>query len=115
MLVPCVKSNEANDKAASLSLLGAYKENPMSVITGRLLINLLPNGTVRIMFIANNGGGNTAPLTVRNLDEAERAFIRTFCLTPERALELRAELERNKVFCIQMSPDNAVAAMFRRS
>ena len=87
----------------------------MSVITGRLLINLLPNGTVRIMFIANNGGGNAAPLTVRNLDIAEGAFIRTFCLTPERALELRAELERNKVFCIQMSPDNAVAAMFCRS
>ena len=82
MLVPCVESTDAADKAASLSLLGAYEENPMSVITGRLLINLLSNGTVRIMFIANNGGGNAAPLTVRNLDIAEGAFIRTFCLTP---------------------------------
>jgi len=84
----------------------------MSVITGRSLINLLPNGTVRIMFIANNGGGNAASLKVRNLDIAEGAFIRAFCLTPERALELRAELERNKVFYTQLSPDNAVAAMF---
>ena len=115
MLVPCVESNDAADKAASLSLLGAYEENPMSVITGRRFIDLLPNGTVRIMLIANNGGGNEAPFTARNLDIAEGAFIRTFCLTPERALELRAELERNKVFCIQMSPDNAVAAMFCRS
>ena len=115
MRVPCVESNEANDKAASLSPVGSYEENPMSVITGKLLIDLLPNGTVRIRLIANNGGGNVAPFTARNLEIAEGAFIRTFGLTPERALELRAELERNKEFCIQMCSDDAVAAMFCRS
>ena len=40
----------------------------MAHIFGRLLADLHPNGTVRIVFIASVGGENEAPLTAKNLD-----------------------------------------------
>jgi hypothetical protein len=46
-------------------------ENPMPGIPGKLLADLHPNGTVRMVFIAHTGGGNEAPLTAKNLDAAE--------------------------------------------
>ena len=85
----------------------------MPEITGKLLADLHPNGTVRIVFIAHTGGGNEAPLTVKNLDAAEIDFVKMCGLTPERAAELRAELDRNKVIAVETSGDAAVAAKFR--
>jgi hypothetical protein len=85
----------------------------MPEITGRLLADLHPNGTVRMVFIAHTGGGNEAPLTVKNLDTAEIDFVRTCGLTPERAAALRAGLDRNKVVSVETSIDAAVAAKFR--
>lgn len=61
----------------------------MPEITGRLLADLHPNGTVRMVFIAHSGGGNEAPLTVKNLDTAEMDFVRMRGVTLERAFALR--------------------------
>jgi hypothetical protein len=85
----------------------------MPEITGRLLADMNPDGTVRTVFIAHTGGGNEAPLTVKNLDTAERDFVRVCGLTPERAAALRAELERNKTVGVETSVEATVAAMFR--
>jgi len=67
----------------------------MALIPARLLADLHPNGTVRIVFIAHIGGGNERPITAKNPDAAEIVFMRCG-LTPERAVALRGELERNK-------------------
>ena len=85
----------------------------MAQIAGRLLADLHPNGTVRMVFIASVGGGNEAPITAKNLDTAEIDFVRTCGLTPERAGLLRAELDWNKVVSVETSIDDAIAAKFR--
>jgi hypothetical protein len=76
---------------------------------------LHPNGTVRMVFIASVGGGNVCPLTVRSLDAAGIDFVSTCGLTPERPAILRAQLERNNVFCVQVTLDDTVAPMFCRT
>jgi hypothetical protein len=85
----------------------------MTKIPGRLLADLHPNGTVRIAFIAGDGGSET-PFTAKNLDAAEVIFM-TCGLTPTRAAEIRAELEHNKVASVQTSRDDAVVEKFRRA
>ena len=85
----------------------------MPEITGKLLADLHPIGTVRMVFIAHAGGGNEAPLTAKNLDAAEIDFVRTCGLSPQRASALRMELDRNKVVSVGTSIDPAVAAKFR--
>ena len=84
----------------------------MPEITGKLLADLHPNGTVRMVFIAHTGGGNEAPLTAKNLDAAEMDFVSLCVLTPERADELRAELDRNKVVSVEASVNAAIATTF---
>jgi hypothetical protein len=84
----------------------------MPKISGSLLADLHPNGTVRIVFIASVGVGNETPFTAKNLDTAETVFM-TCGLTPERAAALRAELDRNKVVSVETSMDDAVATKFR--
>jgi hypothetical protein len=73
---------------------------------------LHPNGTVRIVFIATNGGGNGTPFTAKNLDAAELIFM-TCGLTPIRAAAIRAELERNKTSSVETSIDDMVVEKFR--
>ena len=84
----------------------------MAQINGKLLGDLLPNGIVRLVFLATVAG-NEAPVTVKNLDTAESNFVHTYGVTPELAGWMRAELERNKVFCITMSLSDEAAATFR--
>ena len=84
----------------------------MPQIPGRLLSDLHPEGTVRMVFIAHTGGGNEAPLTAKDLDAAEIDYVRTCGLTPERASALRTELDRNKVASLETSIDAAIAAKF---
>jgi len=67
----------------------------MSEIKGRLIVDLHPVGTVRMVFIAHTGGGNEAPLTAKNRDAAEIDFIRPCGLTPERAAALRSSSARS--------------------
>ena len=85
----------------------------MPEITGRLLADLHPKGTVRMVFIAHTGGENEAPITAKNFDTAELDFVSTCGLTPERASTLRTELDRNKVVSVVTSIDAAVAGKFR--
>jgi hypothetical protein len=87
----------------------------MAEIKGKLMADLLPNGTVRIAFVPCVGGGNEAPLTAKNLTTAEKEFVSTFGVSPVGAAWMRAEVERNKIFCIHVSLDDAVAAMFCRA
>ena len=82
----------------------------MAEIEGKLMADLLPNGTVRIVFVPSVGGGNEAPLTVENLPTAEKEFVSTFGVTPVGAAWMRAEVERNKSFCIHVSLDETIAA-----
>ena len=83
-------------------------------IAGRLLADLHPNGTVRIVFIAHVGGGNECPVTARTLNGAEIIFL-ACGLTPKRAAALREELERNKGIGVETAIDESVAAKFRRA
>jgi len=92
---------------------GFHEKNHIPIITGRLLADLHPNGTVRIVFIASVGGGNECPLAAGSLDAAEIDFVNKCGLTPERASALRTELERNKGVSVQTSIDGAIAAKFR--
>ena len=92
----------------------ATKKNHMAKIAGRLLINLFPDGTVRIVFLTSTGGGNETPFVANNLDAAEIVFM-TCGLKPERSHALRAELERNKVASVVTSIDDEVAEKFRRA
>ncbi len=84
----------------------------MLKIPGRLLADLNPNATVRIVFIASDGSGNEVPFMAKNLDTGEVVFM-TCGLSPERAAALRAELDRNKVVSVETRMDDTVAAKFR--
>ena len=82
------------------------------MIPGMLMVDMYPDGTVRLVFFADIGGGNEAPLKVKNLDAAEVLFM-TCGLTPGRAAALRGEVKRNKVASVDTSVDEEVAAKFR--
>lgn len=79
----------------------------MPEIKGRLIVDLHPAGTVRMVFIAHSGGGYECPIKAKNLDAAEVDLVSTCGLTPERASALRVELERNKGVSVQTSIDAA--------
>src|SRR5580700_8367645 len=68
--------------------------NYMAQITGRLIMNLLPNGSVTIAFMPNMGGENMNPIVARNIDGAQDALVKAFGQTPVRAGWIRADLER---------------------
>jgi hypothetical protein len=85
----------------------------MTEITGRLISDMHPNGTVRLVFLQCSGGGCERPLIAQNLDMAEKEFINTLRLTPEKAAALRAELARNKMADAVISVEAEVAATFR--
>ena len=84
----------------------------MGKLTGRLLADIHPNGTVRIVFIATYGGGNESPVTAIDFDAAEIIF-QTCGLSVDRAAALKAEVHRNKVASVEASMDEEVAAKFR--
>jgi hypothetical protein len=86
----------------------------MARIPGRLVADLHPHGTVRIVFIATNSGGKETSFTAKNLDAAEIVFM-TCGLTPIRAVAIRAELERNKTSSVETSINDIVAEHFRRA
>ena len=84
----------------------------MAKIPGSLIVDLFPDGIVRIVFLASVGGGNEIPLTVEDLDAAEDTF--TMCaLMPGEAAVLRRTLKRNNVAIVDTSVDEEVAAKFR--
>ena len=84
----------------------------MAKIPGKLMVDLHPNGTVRLVFLADIGGGNESPVTAKDLDAAEVLFM-TCGLSAELAAALRNEVERNKVASVDMVVDEEIAAKFR--
>lgn len=85
----------------------------MAQIPGSLIVDLHPNGTVRMVFLPRVGDRNASPLIAKNLDEAELDFINTCGLTIERAAALRAEVTRNGVATVETSIDEGMVAKFR--
>ena len=55
----------------------------MAEIAGMLLSDSRPNGTVRMIFIADGSSGNELAIEVKDLDTAELDFVPTFDLTSE--------------------------------
>ena len=84
----------------------------MTKIPGGLIVDMFPDGTVRLVFLADIGGGNESPVTAKDLDAAEVLFM-TCGLSPELAAALRNEVERNKVASVDTSVDEEIAAKFR--
>jgi hypothetical protein len=84
----------------------------MVEIPGRLIVDMFPDGTVRLVFLASIGGGNTSPVTTKDLDAAEVLFM-TCGLSAELAAALRNEVERNKVASVDTSIDEKTAQKFR--
>jgi hypothetical protein len=105
--------DEQGDSRPTTIPLTFQRGEIMAEVIGRLITDLVPNGTVRMVFIASVGGGYERPHTAKNLDIAEKEFINTLRLTPEKAAALRAELARNKIADTVMSVDAEVAATFR--
>jgi hypothetical protein len=86
----------------------------MAKIPGELTVELFPDGTVRLEFLADIGGGNESPVTARDLDAAEVLFM-TCGISAELAAALRNEVERNKVASVETSVDEEIAAKFRHT
>jgi len=83
----------------------------MVKIPGRLIVDLLPDGKVRIVFLSNNGDKYATPITVKDLEAAE-LFFTTCGLSAEHATALRAEVSRNKIAGVDTSLDEEIAAKF---
>jgi hypothetical protein len=86
----------------------------MAKIPGGLIVDMFPDGTVRVVFLADIGGGNESPVTAKDLDAAEVLFM-TCGLTPECAAALRDEVQHNKVATVDMVVDEEIAAKFRNT
>ena len=75
-------------------------------------MDMFPDGTVRVVFLASIGSGNASPVTVEDLYAAEVLFMK--CGLPkERSAALRAEVKRNRVASVETTVDEEVAAKFR--
>jgi len=84
----------------------------MAKISGRLIVDLFPDGMVRIVFLPTVDQRNATPVTVEDLYAAE-SLIMTCGLTADRAAALRDEVKRSKVASTDVTVDEEVAAKFR--
>lgn len=84
----------------------------MAKIPGKLMVDMFPDGSVRLVFLPTVGDKNASPVKAKDLDAAEVLFL-TCGLSKERAAALWAEVSRNKVASVETSVDEAVAAKFR--
>jgi hypothetical protein len=84
----------------------------MAEIPGGLIVEMFPDGRVRLVFLADIGGGNESPITAKDLDEAEALFM-TCGISAELAAALRNEVQRNKVASLNISIDENTAQRFR--
>jgi hypothetical protein len=84
----------------------------MTKIPGKLMVDLFPDGTVRLVFLPTVPLGNACPVRSKDLDAAEALFVECG-LSAELAAALRNELERHKVASVETSVDEEVAAKFR--
>jgi hypothetical protein len=84
----------------------------MATIPGKLMVDMFPDGSVRLIFLPTVDQRNASPVTVEDLYAAEVLFM-TCGLSAERAAALRAEVKRNKVASVDTNVDEEVAAKFR--
>lgn len=84
----------------------------MAEVLGRLISDLHPSATVRMVFL-QHGGRYERPHTAKNLDIAEKEFINTLGVAPDKAATLRVQLERGKMADPVISVDAEVAATVR--
>jgi hypothetical protein len=86
----------------------------MTKIPGRLIVDLLPDGKLRLTFLPNSGGKNAATIRAIDLDVAMALFM-ACGLSAERAAALRTEVIRNNVATLVIGVDEEVAAKFRHT
>jgi len=84
----------------------------MAKIPGRLIVDLFPDGTVRLIFLPTVGQQIASPVTVEDIYAAEFLFMKCG-LTADRAAALRDEVKRNKAASTVVSVDKDVAAKSR--
>jgi|SRR5579862_2405492 len=87
-------------------------ESVVAKIPGRLIVDLFPDGTVRLIFLPTLGQRIASPVIVEDLYAAEFLFMKCG-LTADRAAALRDEVKRNKMASTVVSVDKEVAAKFR--
>jgi hypothetical protein len=84
----------------------------MGEITGILLSEWRPDGTVCITFIAEGANEKDLSLVVKDLDTAEADLVHSFHLKPELAAALRAGMARNRLVFLGMTvKKEEIAAM----
>jgi hypothetical protein len=83
----------------------------MARIPGKLLIDLFPDGTVRLVFLPSADQRNASPVAVEDLYAAEILFM-TCGLSVNRAAALRAEVKRNKIASADVTVDEEIVAKF---
>lgn len=86
----------------------------MAKIPGTLLVDMSPDGSLKLAFRANVGGGEERPVNVKDLDAAEALFM-TCGLTWQNAVALRTIVTRNKVASMDTFMDEDVAMKFRHT
>jgi hypothetical protein len=84
----------------------------MAKILGKLMVDLFPDGTVRLVFLPSVDQRNVSSVTVEDFYAAEVLFM-ACGLSPDRAAALRAEVKRNKIASVETAVDPEVAAKFR--
>jgi hypothetical protein len=84
----------------------------MAKIPGRSIIDLLPGGTMRIVFLPTSGDKDASPVKAIDIDVRESFFLNCG-MSVERAVALRVELARNKIASVDISVDEEIAAKFR--
>jgi hypothetical protein len=84
----------------------------MAKIHGRLIVDLLPDATVRLVFLPTRGDQDACRVRADGLDAAEKLFM-TCGLSAERAAALREEVSHNKVAMVNTDADEEDAAKCR--
>lgn len=84
----------------------------MAKISGRLVVDLLPDRKVRTVFTPSDGNIDAYPIKITDLDAAELLF--TACgLSAGRAAELFIEMCANKVAGADTVADDELGGKFR--
>jgi hypothetical protein len=86
----------------------------MGKIPGRLIADLLPDGTVRLVFLPMSGDKDASPVKAKDIEAAEFLFLNCG-LSVESAAALRTEVSLNKVAAMDTVVDEEIAAKFRYS
>ncbi len=82
-------------------------------IPGRLIVDLLPDGKVRLVFLPSSGDEDATPVNAKDLNAAEFLFLNCG-LSVKTAAALRAEIIRNKVAGVDTSINEDIATWFRK-